>query len=66
MIGESWRAHWELFIPFLAIPEQIRRTVYATNSIEAVNPQLRRIIKTRGQFPTEDAALDLPRSVSPR
>jgi hypothetical protein len=43
MIGESWRAHWELFIPFLAFPEVIRRIVCTTNSIEAVNRQLRKI-----------------------
>ena len=59
MIGESWRTHWELFTPFLAFPEPIRRIVYTTNSIEAVNRQLRKVIKTRGHFPTEDAALKL-------
>jgi putative transposase len=59
MIGEMWRAHWERFIPFFAFPPEIRRIVYTTNSIEAVNRQLRKIIKTRGHFPTEDAALKL-------
>ena len=59
MIGEMWRAHWERFIPFFAFPEAIRRIIYTTNSIEAVNRQLRKIIKTRGHFPTEDAALKL-------
>lgn len=59
MIAETWRARWELFIPFLAFPEPIRRVVYTTNSIEAVNRQLRKIIKTKGHFPTEDAALKL-------
>jgi putative transposase len=59
MIAESWRAHWEVFTPFLAFPEPIRKIVYTTNSIEAVNRQLRKIIKTRGQFPTEDAAMKL-------
>lgn len=59
MIGELWRRHWERFIPFFAFPEAIRRIVYTTNSIEAVNRQLRKIIKTRGHFPTEDAALKL-------
>ncbi|MCZ7532701.1 MAG: IS256 family transposase [Acidimicrobiia bacterium] len=59
MIGESWRTHWERFIPFLAFPEPIRKIVYTTNSIEAVNRQLRKIIKTRGHFPTEDAAMKL-------
>jgi len=59
MIGELWRRHWDRFIPFFAFPAEIRRIVYTTNSIEAVNRQLRKIIKTRGHFPTEDAALKL-------
>ena len=59
MIAESWRVRWELFTPFLAFPEPIRRIVYTTNSIEAVNRQLRKVIKTRGHFPTEDAAMKL-------
>jgi putative transposase len=59
MIAERWRANWERFIPFLAFPEDIRRIIYTTNSIEAVNRQLRKIVKTRGHFPTEDAALKL-------
>jgi len=59
MIGQMWRRQWERFIPFFAFPEEIRRIVYTTNSIEAVNRQLRKIIKTRGHFPTEDAALKL-------
>ena len=59
MIGELWRRAWERFIPFFAFPPDIRKIVYTTNSIEAVNRQLRKIIKTRGQFPTEDAALKL-------
>ena len=59
MIAEMWRRHWERFIPFFAFPAEIRKIVYTTNSIEAVNRQLRKIIKTRGHFPTEDAALKL-------
>ena len=59
MISEMWRRHWERFIPFFAFPPEIRKIVYTTNSIEAVNRQLRKIIKTRGHFPTEDAALKL-------
>jgi len=59
MIGEMWRNHWERFIPFFAFPADIRKVIYTTNSIEAVNRQLRKIIKTRGHFPTEDAALKL-------
>ncbi len=59
MIGEMWRRQWETFTPFFAFPAEIRRIIYTTNSIEAVNRQLRKIIKTRGHFPTEDAALKL-------
>jgi putative transposase len=59
MIGEMWRRNWERFTPFFAFPEDIRKIVYTTNSIEAVDRQLRKIIKTRGHFPTEDAALKL-------
>lgn len=59
MIAEQWRAAWERFIPFLGFPDEIRRIIYTTNSIESLNFQLRKIIKTRGHFPTEDAALKL-------
>ena len=46
-------------MPFLAFPPDVRRAVYTTNTIEALNRQVRKIIKTRGQFPTEDAARKL-------
>ncbi|MFQ5503002.1 MAG: IS256 family transposase [Phycisphaerae bacterium] len=59
MISQMWRREWERFIPFFAFPPDIRKIIYTTNSIEAVNRQLRKIIKTRGHFPTEDAALKL-------
>jgi putative transposase len=59
MIAQMWNREWERFIPFFAFPADIRKIMYTTNSIEAVNRQLRKIIKTRGHFPTEDAALKL-------
>jgi len=59
MISELWRRNWERFIPFFAFPPDIRKIIYTTNSIEAVNRQLRKVIKTRGHFPTEDAAIKL-------
>src|SRR3954463_8261278 len=58
-ISRSWLEHWERIIPFLAFPPELRRAVYTTNSIEALNRQIRKIIKTRGHFPTEDAARKL-------
>ena len=59
MIAEQWRTAWERFTPFLAFPTEVRRVIYTTNSIESLNYQLRKIIKTRGHFPTDDAAIKL-------
>jgi len=58
-ISASWLEHWEQITPFLAYNHEIRRVIYTTNSIEALHRQLRKIIKTRGSFPTEDAARKL-------
>jgi putative transposase len=59
MIGKTWREAWEHVIPFLAFPADVRRVVYTTNTIEALHRQIRKTIKTRGHFPTEDAARKL-------
>jgi putative transposase len=59
MIGKTWREAWEHVIPFLAFPLEVRRVVYTTNTIEALHRQIRKTIKTRGHFPTEDAARKL-------
>jgi len=56
-IGALWRRNWEGIAPFFQFPEQIRKIVYTTNAIESLNMSLRKAIKTRGAFPTEDAAL---------
>ncbi|WP_405785635.1 MULTISPECIES: IS256 family transposase [unclassified Streptomyces] len=55
----SWERAWEEFIPFLAFDRDIRRVIYTTNAIESLNYQLRKITKTRGHFPTDDAAIKL-------
>jgi len=55
----AWRRAWDRVIPFFAFPPAIRRVIYTTNAIESVNAQLRKIIKTRGHFPTDDAASKL-------
>src|SRR5271154_2146752 len=52
----AWRRTWARVIPFFAFPPEIRRVIYTTNAIESVNARLRKIIKTRGHFPTDDAA----------
>lgn len=58
-ISRSWRANWERVVPFFAYPADIRRVIYTTNTIESVNMSLRKIIKTRGSFPTDEAAVKL-------
>jgi putative transposase len=52
----AWRRAWDQVIPFFTFPPEIRRVIYTTNAIESVNARLRKIIKTRGHFPTDDAA----------
>jgi putative transposase len=59
MIAKTWRETWEHVIPFLAFPDDVRRVVYTTNTIEALHRQIRKTIKTRGHFPTEEAARKL-------
>jgi transposase-like protein len=54
-----WERHWERITPFYAFPPEIRRIMYTTNAIESLNMSLRKIIKTRGSFPSEQAALKL-------
>ena len=58
-VAAAWRRNWDKVIPFFAFPAQIRRVIYTTNAIESVNARLRKIIKTRGHFPSDDAASKL-------
>jgi putative transposase len=55
----TWQNAWERFTPFLAFPPEIRKIIYTTNAIESLNFQLRKIIKNRGHFPNDDAAIKL-------
>jgi putative transposase len=55
----AWRASWEHVIPFLSLPDELRRAVYTTNTIEGLHRQIRKAIKTRGHFPDEQAATKL-------
>jgi putative transposase len=59
VIAQSWRRNWAEVIPFYAFPDEVRRIIYTTNAIEAVNAKLRRAVRARGHFPTDDAALKL-------
>jgi putative transposase len=58
-IARLWRESWERVIPFFAFPEEVRKVVYTTNAVESLHMSLRKIIKTRGSFPSEEAALKL-------
>jgi putative transposase len=59
VVGQAWRSSWEYVIPFMAFEPEVRRVIYTTNAIEALNRQLRKALKTKGSFPTEDAARKL-------
>jgi hypothetical protein len=56
VITQAWLDSWEYVTPFLAFPPEVRRVIYTTNAIEALNRQLRKAVKTKGHFPSEDAA----------
>lgn len=58
-IGQSWRRAWGEVVPFFAFPDEVRRIVYTTNAIEALNAKLRRAVRSRGHFPSDDAATKL-------
>lgn len=58
-IAKMWRAAWPQVIPFFAFPPDVRRVIYTTNALESVHARVRKIIKTRGHFPTDEAAIKL-------
>jgi putative transposase len=59
MIVKSWKSAWTQVIPFFASPPEVRRIIYTTNAIESLHMQLRKIIKTHGHFPSDEAATKL-------
>jgi transposase-like protein len=58
-VAAAWHRAWDKVIPFFAFPPAVRKVVYTTNAIESINARLRKIIKTRGHFPSDDAATKL-------
>jgi putative transposase len=58
-IGQGWRRAWAEVVPFYAFPAEVRRLLYTTNAIEALNSKLRRAVRARGHFPTDEAAMKL-------
>jgi putative transposase len=59
MIAKSWRERWQELSPFLQYPPEMRKAIYTTNAIEALNRQLRKVLKTKGALPSDEAALKL-------
>jgi putative transposase len=63
VIVKAWRQAWTHVIPFFAFPPDVRRVSYTTNILESVHARIRKVIKTRGHFPTDEAAMtDLARA----
>jgi len=58
-IGDIWQRNWQGIIPFLSFPDDIRKAIYTTNAIEAINRQIRKIIKSKGCFPSDEAVFKL-------
>ena len=58
-IAMAWRRHWPAVIPFFAFPADVQRLIYTTNAIEALSAKLRRAVRTRGHFPSDESALKL-------
>ena len=58
-IVQSWRRNWPRIVPFFDYPAEIRKVIYTTNAIESVNMSLRKVTKSRGSFPNDDALIKL-------
>lgn len=59
IVIKSWRNNWERLSQYFKYPEDIRRIIYTTNTIEAVHRQFRKLTKTKGAFPNQDSLLKL-------
>lgn len=59
VIGRSWRQNWERVIPFFDFPPAVRKVIYTTNAIESLHSGVRKVIKNRGHFPNDEAAMKL-------
>jgi putative transposase len=58
-ISQMWRRNWEHLTPFFDYPTDIRKVIYTTNAVESLSMSLRKVIKTRGSFPNQEAAMKL-------
>lgn len=55
-ISQIWLRHWENITPFFDYPPEIRKVIYTTNAIESINMTLRKVMKNKRVFPSDDAA----------
>jgi len=58
-IAKSWQRNWEQVIPFFAFPAEVRKIIYPTNAIESLHSQVRKSIRNKGHFPSDEAAIKL-------
>jgi putative transposase len=58
-IAQAWRRQWPQVVPFFAYPQEVRLILYSTNAIESLHMQVRKVVKSRGHFPNDDAARKL-------
>ena len=58
-IAQSWRRNWDAVIPFFAFPEEVRKIIYTTNAIESLNASVRKAVRNKGHFPSDQAATKL-------
>jgi transposase-like protein len=58
-VAAAWQRRWDEITPFLAYPAEIRKAIYTTNAIEALNRNFRKAVKTRGHLPSDEAAIKL-------
>jgi putative transposase len=58
-VAQSWRRNWEAVIPFFAFPAEVRKIIYTTNAIESLNASVRKAVRNKGHFPTDQAATKL-------
>ena len=58
-IAQSWRRNWEAVIPFFVFPTEVRTIIYTTNAIESLNASVRKSVRNKGHFPSDQAATKL-------
>ena len=58
-IAQSWRRNWDAVIPFFVFPPEVRKIIYTTNAIESLNASVRKAVRNKGHFPSDQAATKL-------